>query len=421
MASNIRLINTNDLALYDGKLKNWVKSGFSLRTKSTTTSGYAKTYELIFTYAVKDPETNVVSNTELSMGEIDIPKDFLVRNADVKTAVANDGSGITAGKKYIDLEINVKAYEGETDAFDDTGKPTASASTLGKIYLYTGATDATYTNGNYYVCAQNGSNYEWQVTTVAEASHIRVPLDDLMNYTGGNGIDITNGTIAIDYDGTKGLTLTGATDGSKKLGVKVDTATGLAIDETNGIQINNGNGIDFSSNKVVAKTNTNAGIDVDSNGIKAVVSDNLEFDANGKIDVKAQKASSASDSTNPAIGGIDQADYRAFKGAADLTQFNKTVGNATAGTASGNVTPYTKTITITGKNTEGTANNSVVSFDIEWKEYGNATATSGQTAGAAGLMSGTDKDALDALVTALGTDVIIAEEADINSLFPTVS
>ena len=53
----------------------------------------------------------------------------------------------------------------------------------------------------------------------------------------------------------------------------------------------------------------------------------------------------------------------------------------------------------------------------EWKEDGNATATSGQTAAAAGLMSGTDKDNLDALISTLGNDVALATNADIDALF----
>jgi len=137
----------------------------------------------------------------------------------------------------------------------------------------------------------------------------------------------------------------------------------------------------------------------------------IAISAGNEISVVALNASSAAD----AVGGITKTDYDAFKGAADT--FSATAGTATAGTAAGNVTPYTKTITVASTDVGGTQTADAFHFDVEWKEYGNATPTSGQTAAAAGLMSGTDKDNLDALITALGNDVALATNADIDALF----
>ena len=39
--------------------------------------------------------------------------------------------------------------------------PTASASNVGEIFQYVGTTTASYTNGYFYKCVQNGSNYLW--------------------------------------------------------------------------------------------------------------------------------------------------------------------------------------------------------------------------------------------------------------------
>lgn len=39
--------------------------------------------------------------------------------------------------------------------------PTASASNVGKIVQYVGATDSTYTNGYFYICTTDGTNYSW--------------------------------------------------------------------------------------------------------------------------------------------------------------------------------------------------------------------------------------------------------------------
>ena len=39
--------------------------------------------------------------------------------------------------------------------------PTASADNAGYIYIYTGATNETYTHGYIYECQQDGSSYSW--------------------------------------------------------------------------------------------------------------------------------------------------------------------------------------------------------------------------------------------------------------------
>ena len=95
-----------------------------------------------------------------------------------------------------------------------------------------------------------------------------------------------------------------------------------------------------------------------------------------------------------------------------------TAGTATAGTAVGNVTPYTQTITVASTDVGGTATADAFHFDLQWKEYGNATpSVEGGAAAAAGLMSGTDKDNLDAIVENLGTDLGYATNADVDALF----
>lgn len=154
------------------------------------------------------------------------------------------------------------------------------------------------------------------------------------------------------------------------------------------------------------------GITITGQTIAAKLGTGLEINATSKaIDLVAQSSNAGA----PAIGGITTADYAGFKGAADT--FTATAGTATAGTAVGNVTPYTQTITVASTDVGGTETADAFHFDLQWKEYGNATATSGQTAAAAGLMSGTDKDNLDAIVEALGTDLDYATNADVDALF----
>lgn len=157
-----------------------------------------------------------------------------------------------------------------------------------------------------------------------------------------------------------------------------------------------GNGISINGTEIAVK-----------NGV------GLEINSTSKnIDLVAQSSGAGA----PAIGGVTTSDYAAFKGAADT--FTATAGTATAGTVTGNVTPYTQTITVASTDVGGTATADAFHFDLQWKEYGNATPTvEGGAAAAAGLMSGTDKDNLDALVGTLGADVDFATNSDIDALF----
>lgn len=75
----------------------------TVEKQQTAETGYAATY------VVKQNSTQVGS-------KINIPKDFLVKSGEVKTAAAADlttlGNGYTAGDKYIDFVINTKENDG---------------------------------------------------------------------------------------------------------------------------------------------------------------------------------------------------------------------------------------------------------------------------------------------------------------------
>lgn len=216
-------------------------------------------------------------------------------------------------------------------------------------------------------------------TSTTEKHVYLLVADAFVGYESGNGVTISGNTVSAKIDTNAGLEFTGATEGEKSIGVK--TGDGIAIDST-------------------------------TKAVKASVGTGLAINSTSKaIDLVAQSSAAGA----PAVGGVSTSDYAAFKGAADT--FSATAGSATAGTAVGNVTPYTKTVTVASTDVGGTQTADAFHFDVEWKEYGNATPTSGQTAAAAGLMSGTDKDNLDALITALGNDVALATNADIDALF----
>ena len=58
--------------------------------------------------------------------------------------------------------------------------PPADATTLGAIYQYIGATDASYTNGYFYECVYEGGSYKW-VKKLVQDSYTKIEIGDLTN------------------------------------------------------------------------------------------------------------------------------------------------------------------------------------------------------------------------------------------------
>lgn len=143
--------------------------------KSTANTGYLKTYILA---AGVSAEADVTNTNKI--GEINIPKDFLVKSASVETVATADTpyTGAQVGDKYLDFVINSKAG-------DET------------------------------------------------ASHVYLPVNELVDvYTGGNGVNVNNSNvISLDLAADGGLELVGSTDGQKQLAIKLDStnANGLAL------------------------------------------------------------------------------------------------------------------------------------------------------------------------------------------------
>lgn len=159
--------------------------------KETATDGYAASYQVTVDGAAVGTEIN-------------IPKDFLVKSADVQVVATADSpyTGAVVGDEYIDFEVNIA--------------------------------DGT------------------------DAKHIYIPLNDLVDpYTAGHGIDISDANVvSIKLDtnangleiGAGGLKLNEATDAAAgamsaadhaKLGGVSEGATKVEVSETNGnVKIN---------------------------------------------------------------------------------------------------------------------------------------------------------------------------------------
>lgn len=172
-------------------------SQLSVKKLETATTGYLSSYQVVQT----------VGKNETVLGEtINIPKDFLVRAAEVKEVAKTDEpvEGYKVGDKYIDFTINTKDD-------DETG------------------------------------------------SHVYIALADLNTYSAGDGIDITNGAIAVSVKAKSGLEV---------------TADGVAVVA--------GNGIGFDTDgKVIAKAGD--GITVGEDGIAVATGNGVKIDVDGAV------------------------------------------------------------------------------------------------------------------------------------------
>lgn len=335
MAGENVLLTLSHLTRYDGKLKTWTEGVFKIVEQATAETGYLKTYVL------QANGTNAADSVK-----INIPKDFLVKAAEVKTCTTADVpvAGYVVGDKYIDFTINTKDTAGgsETD------------------------------------------------------THIYIAVKDLVStYTAGDGITLDPTTLSFSVDTGDGLAINGT---SKK--VEVSTGDGLGINSTSkAVEVKTGNGVEINSSTKV---------------VDAKVSDNLQF-TSGAIDIKTQNATSASDANAPAVGGITKADYVGFNGAFDtITPPTETAPTADSGK---NETIVTKTHSFTTETVGGTSD--TLTITEYYATYGEAVAadTTNNVAAKSGLMTGTEKANLAALIATLGADVSIATNADIDALF----
>lgn len=183
-----------------------------------------------------------------------------------------------------------------------------------------------------------------------------------------------------------------------------------------------GNGIDIDGQTISVKVGDGIAINATTKAVEAKVGTGLEINTTSKaIDLKAQNATSTDDANAPAVGGVTKADYVGFKGAVNALS----AGTETAPTAdtTKNETVVTKTHTIKGTTVGNDTPAELVTTTEYYVTYGNALPTTGGgaaeggTDAKAGLMSGLDKDNLDAIVTALGTDIGYASNTDIDDLF----
>lgn len=161
-------------------------SSVNLFTKTAANDGFLKTYILSTAKSLAE------ATTDNTIGEIDIPKDFLVKSGSVITVVDVDGTlkvgedaapaGITAAGKYLDFVLNTK---GDSEKEEDA-----------HIYISVADIVDIYTSGNGI---NVGDDNVISIKLNATASGLEVDADGLkikVAATGANGL-------SIDGDGLK--------------------------------------------------------------------------------------------------------------------------------------------------------------------------------------------------------------------------
>lgn len=211
---------------------------YTIAKAANATTGYATSYEL-----QKDGEAVGVT--------IDIPKDFLVKDASIKTAGDSDPSGLPDGTEYIDFVVNV-----------DGGDPSEK-----HLYIKLDSLVPAYTAGNgitisdehevaVKVVTGNGLSVDadgikMNVASTSESGAMSVTdkqkLDSMLEIKAVDGTTISNvsGTLKVEkvgnvltigdktFDGSSAVTIE-ASDLNVYNKSEVDSAISTAIDSSLG-------------------------------------------------------------------------------------------------------------------------------------------------------------------------------------------
>lgn len=173
---------------------------YTITKLETATDGYFATYQL-----QKDGVAAGVN--------IDIPKDYLVKSASIKTATVDDPSGFAEGTKYIDFVINTKVGTGNED----------------HIYLNVEDLVDVYTAGNgievseanvisVKVVSENGLSLDATGIKLSLASGTAAGAMSSAHYTKLEGIEAgaTKNTITLNGTATKTPSFYAPTAGGTK-------------------------------------------------------------------------------------------------------------------------------------------------------------------------------------------------------------
>lgn len=147
-------------------------------------------------------ETDATSSTgSYSQGEQLILNKILY---DV-TAAITVGDPLEVGTNIAVAPKISAAIGGKQEQIEVSSMPTASASNVGKVLIYIGATTSTYTSGQSYQSTLEDGNYIWKPTSISSVDASDVVYD---NQT--SGLTATDSQAAIDELASQNQTLTSA-------------------------------------------------------------------------------------------------------------------------------------------------------------------------------------------------------------------
>lgn len=199
----------NNLKNFESKIikpKYLETANLTVSKLETAEAGFAASYQV------------QVNGTKVG-STINIPKDFLVKSASVKTSTVEtaEAVGVPEGKKYIDFVIN--------------------------------AIDSSET-----------------------AQHLYLPLDDLLNIEAGNGISVSGGTVSAKLATSSGLTSTAE-------GLSISVGNGLKkVDGSIAIELNGGSGISVNNNSISVNYGDGLKVDGSTNKVSVDVDSIIQFE-----------------------------------------------------------------------------------------------------------------------------------------------
>ena len=266
--SVIKTVKVNGTALTAAD--NAVDVLITVAKRDEAVSGYAATYD--------------VKANNVAVGDaINIPKDFLVKNANLQTCAAADTpiAGLAVGDPYLDFVINTKdvSYVKATGTFKE------------------GVTYYSDTNGTV---ADTSTGYTVDETSVADLyvttndQHIYINVKSLVDiYTAGNGLNLSDGEFSVK--------------------ISSSTANGLSVD-ANGVALALAAG---ASTTYVAATGTYvSGTTYYTDSTGATTVDTSEF-VEGTTDVSSYYVAHGALAQNGAMSGADKAKLDGMEIAAD--------------------------------------------------------------------------------------------------------
>lgn len=275
------------------KDKNYLEAAnlpsYTIKKQAEAETGYAHTYQLFEVLG------EGASATETAVGaKINIPKDMVVSEAEVKTVETADVpyEGAVVGDKYIDLTIansdNTHVYIPVNELVDVyTGGDGIAVSNANVISVDIDSTDGNglgITNGGKLkldVATPSTSGVGGTAGAMSAEDKEKLDNADVTAYTEGDGIDITSHAVSVVIDSTNGNGL-GVTSAGVKLDVVTPSVSGVGgtngamsaedkekLDNADVDAYTAGNGIDITSHTVsveVDSSNAN-GLSATANGV----------------------------------------------------------------------------------------------------------------------------------------------------------